>query len=215
MAAYLMRNYRSKIMYHIGSGKTCLNSGTITWSHLLKNGERSASIWEDRTYLLARLGLTQLSDDMTRWLDRNNQTKDFSYKQREYSSLLRGLTMSADHIASASNYMPISIPRLADYKLSPVKPYGFQRRASKKKGNLILRAPTGSGKTEAALLWAQLNQAKNGRLFYALPTTASINAMYLRLKQVFNDTNNRLVGLLHSRTVSSLYSMFEGDNIVT
>lgn len=167
---------------------------------------------QDLLLLASKLGLAKLSDGMTRWLDRSNQTKDFSYKQREYASLLRGLTMSADHIASASNYMPIDIPRLADYKLNPVKPYGFQIRASKKKGNLILRAPTGSGKTEAALLWAQLNQAKNGRLFYALPTTASINAMYFRIKRLFQDANNRLVGLLHSRTISSLYSMFEGDN---
>lgn len=160
----------------------------------------------------SKLGLAKLSDSMTRWLDRSNQTRDFSFKQREYASLLRGLTMSADHIASAGNYMPINIPRLDEYKLSPIKPYGFQRRASKKKHNLILRAPTGSGKTEAALLWAQRNQAKNGRLFYALPTTASINAMYHRIKSLFHDTDNRLVGLLHSRTISSLYSIFEGDN---
>jgi len=108
--------------------------------------------------------------------------------------------------------MPVNIPQLDAFNVSPTKPYGFQIRAARTNGNLILRAPTGSGKTEAALLWAQLNQAKNGRLFYALPTTASINSMYLRIKRLFNDTDNRLVGLLHSRTISSLYSMFERDN---
>ena len=164
--------------------------------------------------LASRLGLAQLSDNMTRWLESDSQTKDFSFKQREYASLLRGLTMSADHIASAGNYMPINIPRLSDYNVGPAKPHEFQIRAAKKIGNLILRAPTGSGKTEAALLWAQRNQAKNGRLFYALPTTASINAMYLRIKPLFHDAENRLVGLLHSKTISSLYSMFEGDNAI-
>ncbi len=49
-------------------------------------------------------------------------------------------------------------------------------------------------------------------MFYALPTTASINAMYLRIKESFHDTDNTLVGLLHSRTRSSLYSLFEEDN---
>jgi CRISPR-associated endonuclease/helicase Cas3 len=166
-----------------------------------------------RLDLLAKgLGLTPLSENMNRWLERDSQTEDFPFKQREYISLLRGLTISADHIASAGSYMPVNIPQLGAFNVSPTKPYGFQIRAARTKGNLILRAPTGSGKTEAALLWAQLNQAKNGRLFYALPTTASINAMYLRIKRLFNDTDNRLVGLLHSRTISSLYSMFEGDN---
>ncbi|HEY7571541.1 MAG TPA: CRISPR-associated helicase Cas3' [Nitrososphaeraceae archaeon] len=160
-----------------------------------------------------KLSLSQLSDNMFHWLQRAEQTK-IPYEQREYNSLLRGLMMSADHIASANNFMPMPILSLKNTfpNLSPPKPHGFQIAASKHKGNLILRAPTGSGKTAAALLWAQLNQQHNGRLFYALPTTASINAMYLRLKDSFGDIDSRLVGLLHSRTVSSLYSMFEGDD---
>ena len=36
---------------------------------------------------------------------------------------------------------------------------------------------------------------------------ASINSMYLRLYEIFLES----VGLLHSRTVSSLYFMFEGE----
>jgi CRISPR-associated endonuclease/helicase Cas3 len=120
--------------------------------------------------------------------------------------------MSSEPVASAGNYMPINIPQLSDYNLSPAKLYGFQIMAANSKGNLILRAPTDSGKTEAALLWAQLNQEKNGRLFYALPTTASVNAMYLRINHLFQDTEDRLIGLLHSRAISTLYSMFEGEN---
>src|SRR5207249_2349064 len=127
--------------------------------------------------------LAPLSDTMENWLDRSNQVKNFSYKEREYASLLRGLTMSADHIMSAGDFIPVNIPNFSDYNLAPAKPYGFQTKAAKQTGNLILRAPTGSGKTAAALMWAQRNQQHNGRLFYALPTTASINAMYLRIQE--------------------------------
>lgn len=76
-------------------------------------------------------------------------------------------------------------------------------------GNLILQAPTGSGKTLAALLWAGKNQKKNGRLFYCLPNTASINAMYLRLSNNYYGKEN--VGLMHSRALTSLYSLWEDD----
>lgn len=167
-----------------------------------------------REDLLTRpLNLTApLSDNMRNWLKRDKQPEYFPFKERYYTSLLRGLMISSDHIMSAGNFMPVNIPRLNQYNITSHHLYGFQTRASKKKGNLILRAPTGSGKTEAALLWARLNQKYNGRLFYALPTTASLNAMYPRLKESFQDVDNRIVGLLHSRTVGSLYSMFEQDN---
>jgi len=37
---------------------------------------------------------------MTKWIDRNRQARQFQYENRIYFSLLRGLMMSADHIAS-------------------------------------------------------------------------------------------------------------------
>lgn len=43
--------------------------------------------------------------------------------------------------------------------------------------NLVVVAPTGSGKTEAALLW--LNGEKG---FYTLPLKVSSNAIYSRIK---------------------------------
>jgi CRISPR-associated endonuclease/helicase Cas3 len=164
--------------------------------------------------LSKRLNLdTILSDNLMNWLSRDNQTECFSFKEREYASLLRGLTMKADHIMSAGDYIPMDIPRFNTYNnITPKSAYGFQIRAGKKLGNLILRAPTGCGKTEAALMWAQLNQKYNGRLFYTLPSTASLNAMYLRLKETFNDINSKLIGLLHSRVVSSIYSMLEDES---
>lgn len=156
--------------------------------------------------------VTPLSDNIRNWLYRDSQPICFSFKQRYYASLLRGLIISADHIMSASNILPARIPILNKYNITSHHLYGFQKRVGKKVGNLILRSPTGSGKTEAALKWAQKNQKKNGRLFYALPSIASLNAMYLRIKESFNDIDNRLVGLLHSRVASSIYSILEQDN---
>ena len=162
-----------------------------------------------REDLTEGLGLVALSKDMTkRWLNRIIQSEYFSFEERELFSQIRGLVMSADHISSSGSPLPALIPRFLDFKICDYSLRGFQERTSKYRGNLILRAPTGSGKTEAALLWAQLNQQDNGRLFYALPTMASINAMFLRLQ---NNFSKDLVGLLHSRSASALYSLYESN----
>src|SRR5690606_9862873 len=67
-------------------------------------------------------------------------------------------------------------------------------------------------KTESSLLWLQ-NQLKtngNGRVFYILPFTASINAMYERL--VKNIPNK--VGLLHGKLSAFIEAKFENDDMV-
>ena len=56
--------------------------------------------------------------------------------------------------------------------------------------NLIIAAPTGSGKTEAALLW--LNGEKG---FYTLPLKVSSNAIYHRIKDTYGFKD---AALLHS-----------------
>ncbi len=69
-------------------------------------------------------------------------------------------------------------------------------------GTPVLTAPTGSGKTEAALLWAGRQQEEQpGRLFYLLPYQASLNAMHDRLTRMFPGS----VALQHSRALQALY----------
>lgn len=75
---------------------------------------------------------------------------------------------------------------------------------------MILRAPTGSGKTEAALLWAATNQSHNGRFFYTLPFTSALNAMHRRMQKEFRCFEDS-IGLLHGRAAHHLYSAIETD----
>lgn len=151
------------------------------------------------------------SRSYSRW----GQRKAISYTDRHHASLIRGLTIASDHLGSAHK-LPPSIPNLKNFEILKCTPRWFQQKTQATVGNMILRAPTGSGKTEAALLWATHNQCTNGRLFYVLPYTASINAMYLRLgpgtcedrRGIFGAEN---VGVLHARAISALYDMFDSE----
>ncbi|MEM3374262.1 MAG: CRISPR-associated helicase Cas3' [Candidatus Woesearchaeota archaeon] len=67
------------------------------------------------------------------------------------------------------------------------------------KHNLILVAPTGSGKTEFALLWAKNRKKK---LIYTLPLRVALNDIYRRFSQKESDKENyfdsEYVSILHS-----------------
>lgn len=145
------------------------------------------------------------------WLERTTgkrgQRQFISFQDRIYASIVRGLTIASDHLGSAHKTPP-PIPDLGNFPILKRNPRPFQECVGDIEGSAILRAPTGSGKTEAALLWTQKNQRPNGRLFYILPFTASINAMYRRLTKIFSKKN---VGLLHYRATAALYGMLEDD----
>jgi CRISPR-associated endonuclease/helicase Cas3 len=72
--------------------------------------------------------------------------------------------------------------------------HDFQRQAQQasRADVLWLRAPTGTGKTEALLLWA----GDTERLLYLLPTQATTNAMWRRLRRIYGDD---AVALAHGR----------------
>ena len=73
-----------------------------------------------------------------------------------------------------------------------------------KNENLVIVAPTGSGKTEAALLW--LNGEKG---FYTLPLKVSSNAIYSRIKTNYSYSD---VALLHSDSMAMYLKEFEQDD---
>ncbi|MGI5913208.1 MAG: CRISPR-associated helicase Cas3' [Bacteroidales bacterium] len=128
--------------------------------------------------------------------------------------LLTGAFKQCDHLAS-SGIETIFNLNTNDFQYLHESGYIFykhQKDACSLSGSAILTAPTGSGKTETSLLWLQ-NQMKtqgNGRVFYILPFTASINAMYERLeKQIPNK-----VGLLHGKLSAFIETKFEDDDLV-
>ena len=91
--------------------------------------------------------------------------------------------------------------------------YCHQEKASQTLGNVILTAPTGSGKTETSMLWLrhQLKQTGQGRVFYILPFTASINAMFERLAHKDDGLGAGMVGMLHGKVNAYLYENFFGE----
>jgi len=61
-------------------------------------------------------------------------------------------------------------------------------------GNVLAVAPTGSGKTEASLLWAS-QKKEFEHIFYLLPTRVTSNAIFKRLCNYFGDNK---VAIVHS-----------------
>ena len=131
--------------------------------------------------------------------------------------LLFGAIKNCDHLGSArvQNITPV---QLADFnflieyqnelKIKSLDFYQHQKDCSQTLGNVILTAPTGSGKTESAFLWIRKHFEENqkGRIFYILPFTASINAMFERLSAVIEDGK---VGMLHGKLSAYLNNYFD------
>lgn len=96
-------------------------------------------------------------------------------------------------------------------------PYEHQKIAADTEGAIILTAPTGSGKTETAMLWLRNQLAKKGqgRTFYVLPFTASINAMFERLSDNTEGFGKSKVGMIHGNLNAVLYrQLYEEDGNV-
>jgi len=130
----------------------------------------------------------------------------------------RGALVASDHLASSG--LP---PTIAGFNLNRAtleasircqlkarnvewKTWSpMQEECSTAIDSALLIAPTGAGKTEAALLWALNNRLGGERIFYVLPYQVSINAMAQRLADLFPDEkghrrvhSNQNLSLVHA-----------------
>ncbi|MCP2331049.1 CRISPR-associated helicase/endonuclease Cas3 [Actinoalloteichus caeruleus] len=123
--------------------------------------------------------------------------------------LLQGVVTIADHVASAHGELLTGEPLrgYGDRVRVRLAAAGHRLTRAQEEAaaahHLLLVSPTGSGKTEGGLLWAeaawrQVAEQRNAlpRVFYVLPFLASINAMALRLQE---EDGVEDVGVLHSR----------------
>lgn len=130
----------------------------------------------------------------------------------------KGMVNSCDYLASGGikkilKPLP-SLNNVYDFKSFT----DVQKICRNTKGNEIIISPTGSGKTEASLFWATNNLDATGgnRIFYVLPYTASINAMYKRLSNDFKQhySDDGCVSLLHGKAPYFLYKLYEKNQFL-
>lgn len=152
----------------------------------------------------------EISPRFFKILTKKRQQKIISKQEDRFAlAKMRGLLIASDHIGSAKIQKEIPSPKslqIIDFqpnKEGVIYPFRqFQVDLQTWKGDVILHAPTGSGKTEAALSWVYSNQTPNCRVFYLLPYTASINAMVIRLKEIYG---SEIVTALHSKSLDFFY----------
>ena len=126
--------------------------------------------------------------------------------------LIKGLLNKFDYTVSAGYENAESVIDLHEKKLvkniekflngKELRPAQKFMKMNRDK-NLIVIAPTGSGKTEASLLW--MNGEKS---FYTLPLKVSSNAIYLRIKENYEYTD---VALLHSDAMAVYLREYNGN----
>ncbi len=123
--------------------------------------------------------------------DRRKLREDFIY--------IQGILETADWLASGNDkLLRLDFPNLV------VKKYDYQDLVRTIHSNIFIMLPTGAGKTETALYWAEANYNYPYRIFYILPTITTINAMFKRLSKIFDG-----VGEYHSNV--DLFLDLESD----
>jgi|GEM_PF-209337 len=137
----------------------------------------------------------------------------YNYKNYYYELilLLKGILITCDHLGSGHNrikYIDTDIVNWYKEKFN-IGVNGNDFRNTQKESNVkkdaLLIAPTGTGKTEAAFIWANnyLKENTYRRIFYVLPYTASINGMYERLQKERFAVNK--VDMKHGKSLYAYY----------
>jgi CRISPR-associated endonuclease/helicase Cas3 len=160
---------------------------------------RFIELWEDLVYEGNKLG--HRAKPVEKW--------KLSLLERYSTAAVRSLLQLADTRASRKE-AGRTLPLLTKFQYK--FPQSFNLRPVQQEAIncadqpvSILRAPTGSGKTDASLLWAkkQIDNGRADRLIIAMPTRFTSNALALNISENVSDT-----GLYHS---SAWYTRFGND----
>lgn len=121
---------------------------------------------------------------------------------RELYAFFKGILHYCDWLGSGELKMPFALDKIHERVEAGVRVrnpqftdwYNFQKEAiTVSQQSLLLQAPTGQGKTEAALLRASSEMPR--KILYLLPTMVTANKMRRRLQDYFGKDN---IGLAHS-----------------
>ena len=152
-----------------------------------------------------KVGLIELEDDL-KYID-NLKNLD---KLRILYSYTSGILNLADWITSAK-FNETFIELYIKHKNLKFKfeLKDFQKKLSQIKTSVLVEIPTGEGKTEGGLLWANnniLNQ--NTKIIYTLPTATTSNKLYERVINIFD---KKECALLHSSSKLYLEEKYEQE----
>jgi len=203
----------------------------IHWQQYFDLGNQSAISFTVNRICSAESIISTLNE-MSDWVNAN-EDGDIKPDDKHLAMLYRGAILASDHSASAGVGQFPNMALTSDHAMKPFhrlaqklnqSPHDLMRSHQQEMqhiplGHTIMVAPTGSGKTEAALLWAttQMRHRPSARLFYTLPYQASMNAMANRLSSDYFDMpfgadNNDQVTIQHSRSVLKFYQdAMDGD----
>ncbi|MFG6572296.1 CRISPR-associated helicase Cas3' [Sulfitobacter sp. 1A13353] len=129
-------------------------------------------------------GLTSAAD----WIGSNQEWFPAQHADLSFDAYLDEARVKARAAVSAAGMAttPVSTDRLFDFELRPMQKAAQDIPLPEGPCLAIIEDETGAGKTEAALLLSQrmLAAGKGLGLFFALPTMATSDAMYSRMRQV-------------------------------
>lgn len=129
--------------------------------------------------------------------------------------MLKGLLNRIDYAASAyvevekkNDFLEEELENFKKKKLKISEWNKMQRfMVENKKRNVVLKAQTGLGKTEAGLLWIG-----NSKGFFTLPLKSATNSIFERLtKQIVSSGNKSKIGLLHSDFKDVYIENYDGN----
>jgi CRISPR-associated endonuclease/helicase Cas3 len=149
-------------------------------------------------------------------LMRNGIQEKEVYLIRDSFVFFKGILNYADWIASNCNqlhrkkdysyFIKPSLHQFFKNNYGIVNIKGFQQKAKNCDTDIIIEIPTGQGKTEASLFWAE---KFNKKTIYLLPTMVTCNKMYRRFSEIYSQES---IGISHGSAYSTIFSLFNEND---